>query len=386
MARDHACVYVSIWDDPQFVELSCMAQRLYFFLLSQRDLTYCGLLPLRVRRWASRSADSTPDDVAAALAELDAARFVVADHDAEEVLVRSYVRRDGLFRQPNVLAAALREAMAITSPALRVALAEELRRLPVDVTGAAPGLTAAALLAGLTELPPEVKAAMSIGRRRSAVPKVAPSEAGSAVPAADETAVPAARSSKPAEPRTTASTSSQKGSRKGSAQPQGEGSRAKVVVVGPVQSAVTVVEGDPRAYACAPAREQAAELVRATLPGQPRSVADSLVTQTAALLSEGIDAPTVVAGLRLWAGKRLSVRLLPELVGEAIRSPMIAAQAAGSRSRTDDRLKSALVQATRYAVEDDDRSDVGRMLRETVNVPRGGDPLALGPLLAGATA
>lgn len=165
MARDHARIECSIWeDDEDFTALSGPAMLLYFFLLSQRELSYAGLLPLRLRRWTKKLPFGA-DEVAAALAELDARRFLVVDRDAEEVLIRSLIRRDGIWRQPQVLAAALRESFAITSEVLRSALAAELRRLPAEVTGPAPEMTAAALLAGAHTLPPAVKAVMEERRR-----------------------------------------------------------------------------------------------------------------------------------------------------------------------------------------------------------------------------
>ncbi|MFD1048939.1 hypothetical protein ACFQ1S_27080 [Kibdelosporangium lantanae] len=86
-------------------------------LLTQRDLSYAGLLPMRLKRWASRSKTTTVESVTAALAELDASRFVITDHDAEEVLIRSLIRRDGVYKQPNLLAGALREAFLLAARA-----------------------------------------------------------------------------------------------------------------------------------------------------------------------------------------------------------------------------------------------------------------------------
>jgi len=54
----------------------------------------------------------------------------VVDDDTEELLVRSFIRNDGVAGQPNVLKMALREAQQTASPRLRSTLATELRRLP----------------------------------------------------------------------------------------------------------------------------------------------------------------------------------------------------------------------------------------------------------------
>ena len=63
MARSEARIFTSIWKDPDFLALSPSAQRLYMFLLSQDDLTYSGVMPLRERRWASKAAGMTVTDV-----------------------------------------------------------------------------------------------------------------------------------------------------------------------------------------------------------------------------------------------------------------------------------------------------------------------------------
>ncbi|GAB2906943.1 hypothetical protein GCM10027047_01500 [Rhodococcus aerolatus] len=130
--RDHARVYLSIWDDDDFVALSPNAQHLYFVLLTSEDLTYCGVADWRPRRIAKRSRGWTPQHVEAAAAELQSSRFVVVDEDSEEVLLRSFVRRDGLMRQPNMATSMARAARAVVSRPIRRALVHELRRLHTE--------------------------------------------------------------------------------------------------------------------------------------------------------------------------------------------------------------------------------------------------------------
>jgi hypothetical protein len=120
-------------------------------------------------------------------------------------------------------------------------------------------------------------------------------------------------------------------------------------------------------------------------------VTGRLVDQAAAMLAEGIAPEHIGEGLRLWAGKRLGVGLLPEFVGEAMRAPVIdAARRTATRSRTDDRVASAFELAARYAVEDDDETEVGRLLRAAVDQRHDQAdgaatlPGALGALVAGA--
>jgi hypothetical protein len=129
MARSFGRVLATIWDDPDFVELSLNAQRMYVFLLSQSDLEHSGLIPLRERRWAKACKESTADQVTADLKELAAARFALVDEDTEELLVRSLIRRDDVWKQPNVFKAAAASALAAKSPQIKAALYAEIERL-----------------------------------------------------------------------------------------------------------------------------------------------------------------------------------------------------------------------------------------------------------------
>lgn len=75
MAR-YARVFASIWADPDFCALSSSAQRLYLLLITQPDVSHCGVLPLTERRWARLAADTDADSVRAALDELERVGFV----------------------------------------------------------------------------------------------------------------------------------------------------------------------------------------------------------------------------------------------------------------------------------------------------------------------
>lgn len=129
MARSEARLSVTIWDDSDFLALGPTAQRMFMFLISQRDLAHTGVLALRERRWSKGAAGLTVADVTRDLDELARARFVVIDEDAEELLIRSFLRRDKVYRQPNVLRAAADHLPAVTSPKVLAALAAELRRV-----------------------------------------------------------------------------------------------------------------------------------------------------------------------------------------------------------------------------------------------------------------
>jgi hypothetical protein len=134
MPRSEARIFTSIWRDEHFLALTPGAQRLYMFLLSQDDLAYTGVLPLRERRWASKAAGLTLADIEQGLKALEAAgrMFIVTDESTGELLIRSMMRRDSAWKQPNLLKQARESAESIESMRIREILAAELRRLPVD--------------------------------------------------------------------------------------------------------------------------------------------------------------------------------------------------------------------------------------------------------------
>lgn len=129
MAREHARILCSIWSPgDDFRNRSPLAQRMYFLVISQREINNAGVIPLMVSKWARCSAHTTPADVELAIAELEEHRYFVVDRETDELLVRTFIRGDGVLKQPNVLKSALRLARQIESQALRVALAQELLR------------------------------------------------------------------------------------------------------------------------------------------------------------------------------------------------------------------------------------------------------------------
>jgi hypothetical protein len=356
VARDHARIQCDIWGDKDWVGLSALAKLLYVQLLSQPKLSYAGLLDMAVKRWARAHPDHSIAEIRAALSELDAARMLVVDHDTEEVLVRTLVRNDGIYKQPQVLAAALRQAFEIESPILRAALAAELRRLPVTVCGAGVLVAADALEAGDTEVPEGARMA----RRRTA-------PAAGDGPATTAAGPPIERADDESGERLGEGSGNPAANPAGkpSTQAQGEGGRGNGVRF-PLTLGEKSLGSAPRARprrqaparTSARSREDASRLVVDHVPVQPRRVTDRLVTETAVLLAEGIAPDRVIAGLRLWARKRVGAGLLAELVGEAMREratsrPLVAVDAQAAW----------LAMARRFADEDQDDTELGRILR-----------------------
>lgn len=129
MAREFAKVYTSLWADRDFISLSADAQRIYLMLISQDSLSRCGVTTIAMNRWVGMASDSPRERVQDGLRELVEAKFVLADHSTDELLVRSFVKNDGGWKSPNIALAIASAARAIVSPTLR----EEVRQCILDL-------------------------------------------------------------------------------------------------------------------------------------------------------------------------------------------------------------------------------------------------------------
>lgn len=138
MAREFGRILSAIWADRDFLALGQEEQRFYMFLLSQPNLNQAGVLPVTVRRWSSAASDLSAVGVERLLTELDRERFVVWDHNTEELLIRTFVRNDKVYRQPKVMLAMVSDAAEIVSLRLRMALLAELDRIPLDEVSSTP--------------------------------------------------------------------------------------------------------------------------------------------------------------------------------------------------------------------------------------------------------
>lgn len=126
MARDHARVNVTIWGDPNFRKLPPAAQHLYLLLWTSPELTYVGTHDWRPARISGRAEGWTRADVEAAAACLAARHFLVIDEEREEALVRSWIRWDGLMKQPRMAISCVTAYAAVASDDLKAVIVHQL--------------------------------------------------------------------------------------------------------------------------------------------------------------------------------------------------------------------------------------------------------------------
>jgi len=128
MARNYAKILVTIWSNEDFKALPRDLQHMYFVLLSQARLSTCGLLDFFPTRLATCCDEMTIDDVATDLKGLERRRYIVVDYDTQELLIRSFMRNDGVLHSPNLTVAAVREYGEVMSEKVRKAIETELSR------------------------------------------------------------------------------------------------------------------------------------------------------------------------------------------------------------------------------------------------------------------
>lgn len=130
MPRDRrAVIGTAIWNEPTIRALPYAQQHAYLLAYTQPDLSRCGVLAYRPKRWASFAPDLSVRHLRKQYDALHGSRHVVLDDDHEELLIRTYIGHDGLLAQPLVVAAMVRDYAEVSSPSVQLAILAELRRL-----------------------------------------------------------------------------------------------------------------------------------------------------------------------------------------------------------------------------------------------------------------
>lgn len=163
MTREYARVRVTIWADADFRRLPWQAQALYLQLISSPTMNLCGVADWRPKRIAALTADITPADVEKAAGVLQERGYVVVDDDTEEILVRSFIRHDGLIKTPNIAAAMVKDYAGTASESLRGVVVHELHRLHDDDPGMKGWVVASKLLSEPTVDPMTIPSGMPSG-------------------------------------------------------------------------------------------------------------------------------------------------------------------------------------------------------------------------------
>lgn len=376
MARSEARISVDIWTDPDFRALSRDAQWTFMFLLSQHDLAHDGVLALRIRRWSQCAADTTPGMLAAYLDELERTRFIVVDDDTEELLVRSFIRRDKVYKQPNVLRAAADHLPLVTSERLRYALAVEIERVAMEPMPEGSALIITEMQKALPN--PSGNPSPNPSRKGSANPSGNPSGNPSDAPTSRESGAysQTGLSSVDVEDQIR-ETAGDEGSGNPSRNPSGNpstgtpGERGVVTEVEMVSpdpvprdprtsnpvpptagSSLTLVPATNGVIEQATAQDLVAEWLEHCRSRPPNPVIGQVGKQVKAMLAEGIDHADIRAGLAAWRRKGAHPSVLPSMVNELMNASPTARASPPRPSTTDSRVAAGLALAAELEAQE----------------------------------
>jgi hypothetical protein len=135
VAREFVRLLTSIHEDPDWLGMTSQQHDVYVALMTSQDLSWCGVMPYIPKRLARFSADLTERRVIGALSELENLRMVIVDRSTEELLVRTYIRHDGLLKKPNIARAMEKALVRVHSGDIRAAIIQELGRVYLDDPG-----------------------------------------------------------------------------------------------------------------------------------------------------------------------------------------------------------------------------------------------------------
>lgn len=120
MKQPYAKLMAAMWsDESDFRFLPALAQRAYLVLISQPNMSNCGVLPYAVRRWARMAPDTSVPDFEASLRVLQDEAYVVVDEDSEELWVRTWMKYDRLMDIHNGPKGVARSIEAVLSTSLK---------------------------------------------------------------------------------------------------------------------------------------------------------------------------------------------------------------------------------------------------------------------------
>jgi hypothetical protein len=346
MARGHGRILTSIWEDADFLALDEREQRLYLFLISQPNLNHAGLLDLTLRRWARKARGLTVAELEKRIGRLEESCFVVVDDDTEELLIRSFVRNDGVWRMPKVMGAMVSGALEISSRKLQQALLAEMDRIPLEELSADPaklrnGSEGPSIRRQVTEHIETLRRAFGTlnpdpSRRGSGTPSGTPSDTPQQPPAEGGTKAstrgraPTSRAHSPAPAPTPTPVPSPV--EEGAAEADGE---LELVVVDD-SDFVGAAEAAPAEAETVSAQTIVAEWLDRVAKRPPGSVIGQTAKQIKKLLDEEIDPDDIRAGLSLWMAKGSAPSAIPGFVNQAMNAqPQRLPLAAGAENVLD---------------------------------------------------
>ena len=134
MARDYARYLVSTHRDADWRALTALHHDTYMATNANEAISWAGVLPYVPAMLVGFNADLTSDRkverVWAELAEMD---YLVIDRTVGEILVRTFIRHDGVISKPNLTKAMITARRKIRSDLIGQSIDRELVKLYRDL-------------------------------------------------------------------------------------------------------------------------------------------------------------------------------------------------------------------------------------------------------------
>ena len=132
MAREYGRILVSTWDDDDWTNLDPYYQGIYGALLAYKNISSCGVIDWIPKRLIKFSKAMTTQKLTDAVTFMETCDFLFLDSDTDELLVRTFVRHDGVLKMLNVGKAMARAFDEIESEKIREKIVTELGRYYVE--------------------------------------------------------------------------------------------------------------------------------------------------------------------------------------------------------------------------------------------------------------
>lgn len=129
MARDRASIRIDMWGDGDWRDLSQDAQHLYMLLLSHPKLSYAGVTEWHPGKLAAMTNGVDASQVVASGSVLESHGFIVVEPSTDEVLVRSFIKHDGLMKQPKLVVSMTTAYAAVASRRIQLVIAHEVQKM-----------------------------------------------------------------------------------------------------------------------------------------------------------------------------------------------------------------------------------------------------------------
>lgn len=138
MARKYGRLHIAVWSDEDYQALDPYHQGIFTGLIAYPDVTWCGVIDYMPKRLIKISDHLNPDLLDKAVRFLADSYFLVIDDETEEILIRTFIRWDGVMHQKNVGKAMVNAIKKVKSPTIKDRIYTELillRRSEPDLKG-----------------------------------------------------------------------------------------------------------------------------------------------------------------------------------------------------------------------------------------------------------